>query len=150
VRDRLKGLCLDLPRLWNHAELLQQAQVISVVPTLYHLTAGETEDTDRRKLHGPAGGGNPHELSSVCAATHDPRCDSISLGNQILNNIMVIGEGAAQHGDQLFDALSVRRCSSGGTMVDEVVGEHLVDYGEVSLIDQLLDEAMHLIFVFFY
>jgi hypothetical protein len=131
-------------------QLLQQAQVVSVVPTLHNLAAGETKDADRRKLHRLAGGGNPHQLSSVCAATHDPHCDSISLGNQVLNNIVVVREGAAKHGDQLFDAFTIRRCSGGGTMVEEIGGEHLVDYGHIPLVDQLLDEAAHLSFVFFY
>ena len=63
---------------------------------------------------------------------------------------MVIGEGAAHRGDIFLDALSVRRCSGGGTMIDEIGGENLIDYGQVPLVYQLLDEAMHLSFVFFY
>jgi len=145
-----QGLLSSLPQWLNHAELLQHAQVVSVVPTLHHLAAGETKDADRRKLHRLAGRGNPYELSFMCATTYDSHCDPISLGNQIPNNIMVIGEGAAKHGDQLLDALTIGHCSGGGTMVDEIGGEHLVDYSQIPLVDQLLDEAAHLGLVFFY
>jgi len=132
------------------AQLLQQDQVIDDVPTLYHLAVGETKDADCRKLHGLVGGGNPHELSSVCTTTYNAHCYLISFSNQILNNIMIIGEGGAHHVDQLLDALSVRRCSGGRTIVDKVGSEHLIDYSQVPLVDQLLNEAMHLSFVFFY
>ena len=77
---------------------------ILVAPVLYSLAASITGDVNRRHRHLLAGGRNTQKHSSMGAVPGATRHHLVSFSDHILNREMEIGEGAAHHDGELFDA----------------------------------------------
>src|SRR5437764_9977492 len=82
-----------LPHCRNHAELLQQTQVVTVAPQFDALAIGEAGDGDPCCHHLFARGCNAHEVALLGATKRVASYDSVSFSDDVLNSEMGIGEG---------------------------------------------------------
>ena len=78
------------------------------------------------------------------AVGSDALDDPVTLGDLVLDDGMVVREGAPEHGHPLldaFDAGSWWRAGKHGNVVDHVHGDEFVGHGEVALVEHLVDQA---------
>src|SRR5260370_28728924 len=79
-------------------KLLHQAQIVSVGPGFHELAVCKAKDVDRGLADVLASRRKTEKASLVRTTMGEPDHDLVSFGDQVLNRVVVIREGAAQHG----------------------------------------------------
>src|SRR5687768_1704660 len=87
----------------NYPELLQEAQLVEVVPLLRDPTVGDAVDGDPGYRHLPAGRRDTHELTLVGAAVRPAVSYPVAFGDQILHGGTPVGEGAEVYVYEVLD-----------------------------------------------
>jgi hypothetical protein len=120
-------------------KLLHQAHIVSAGPVFHKLAIRETKDVNRCSGDVLASRRKAPKGSQVGAAMGEPGDDLVSLGDQVVNHIVVIREGIAEHRHQSFQPLwtawSARR--SLWFMIDRIGGNQLVGEVQVSFVKNL-------------
>src|SRR5947209_2539208 len=101
VTAALSGL--SYPR--NRADLLQQAELVKVLPFFGDLVANHTANDEPREGHLLAGRGDAKQVPLV-GAPHGPAgCDLVPFTHLVLKRHLQVRESCEKHRDELFDAL---------------------------------------------
>jgi hypothetical protein len=98
-------------------------------------------DTLHRDLD--LGGCDAKKLTLVCAGNRVTCPDLVSFGDQVMDLDMVVREGSAPLENPPLAALEVGGRARVRIMIDEVVGEELVCYGQVTLIPDLISHTLN-------
>src|SRR5262249_13635321 len=101
------GLGAGLPRRGDHAELLEQAQVIGVDPLFFDLATSESGSEGSRVCRLPPSRGDAQKLSLVRGVKCSAHDYLIPFSNHILFRRMEVGEGSQEHPNHLFAGLQV-------------------------------------------
>ena len=109
---------------------------------MFHsLAPRNADDIDHSKGYALAGWRNAHKLALMGAAPGLTNYHLIAFGDNIVYRGFEVWEGAAQHGGQLFDALTITRYSGWEFFAFHEVGrKKLVGQTDVSSIEKFLHE----------
>src|SRR5260370_672918 len=125
------------PAAWSgeldQPELAQQAEVVEASPALHDAPVMDAPDVDPGQADGTVRGGHPEDLALLRAARGEVLDDQIALADEQAQVAVPVGEGGAEHGPGRSHSLPVGRHAHRRVVVDEVLGEVVVDGAEVTL-----------------
>jgi hypothetical protein len=131
----------DVP-LWNYTELLQQAELVKVLPFFGDLAASQAANEEPREGHLLSRGGDAKQFPLV-GAPHGPAgCDLVPFTQLLLKRHLQVRESREKHRDELFDALGTAHFLA-RSVPNILRGDELVDEGQISLVEALLPTATH-------
>jgi hypothetical protein len=121
------------------AKLHHETHAIHLAPMFHKLAPTDADDVDYSKGYALAGWRNAHERALLGAAPGRTDHHLIAFGENIVYCDFEVWEGAAEHGDQLFDALTITRYSGWQVFAFNEVGrKELIDQTRVSVIEGFL------------
>jgi hypothetical protein len=130
-----------LPRGWNDAQLLEDAQLVNIAPMFYRLAVRETEDMHLVPRDLPAGGRDTQELSPVRATGCRVMHHLISLGYLCIHRIVNVRKRGAEDGGELFVPFATRRETGRWEVVISIDCYHFIECGCVPLVKAFKREA---------
>src|SRR5919107_1485830 len=143
----LHGLLL---RLRDDTELAHQAQGVVVEPTFLDLAVGDAPSADPLDRDPFAGRRDTHQITRVGGVSPKARHHLVPFGDLILDGVGYVGEGAAEHDDELLGALKPAHLLWGTRIVEDVLGlEDLIHQVQVSAIEDLVEVTANDGFVYF-
>src|SRR6202022_982513 len=84
---------------------------------------------------------NAQKIPRVCPTKCETRGDGLPLGDHLIDTEVPIRESSVEGADKGFETLATRRESRGKRVVDVSGTCHLIDGGQVFLVDDLFIEA---------
>src|SRR5437588_983087 len=91
--------------------------------------------------HLLARGSNAQKIPRVCPTKRETSGDRVSLGDHLIDAEVSIREGSVKGADKGFETLATSRQSRGERVADVIGTRHLIDDGQVLLVDDLFIEA---------
>jgi hypothetical protein len=116
----------------ENAKLLHEAQGIKLSILLYYCTTLDAIHVESSERHPPASRWSTLEFALLGTRPGNACHHPISLGNDILDIVMEIGEGREEHGVHLLPPLFAQRFRVTGEVETKIFGEQLVSCGKVS------------------
>jgi hypothetical protein len=125
------------------AELAEHGELVEDTPVLGDPAVGDPEDPDRGHHKAPPRGRPAHELTVMGAANGHPGGHSIPGAEQVLDGEPEVGEPGPQHPVLLVHAVAGRRDPAELLMVQELLGDQVVQPVEPAKVERLLVVATH-------
>src|SRR6516164_4299443 len=124
----------------HQPEPAQEAEFVQAPPALHDAAVTEAPDIDPGKGDGTARRRHAENLALLRAASGEVLDHQVALADQDVHLAVPVGEGGAEHGSGRPHALPVGRDADRRVMVDELLGQVLVDGAEVTPGEQGIDE----------
>src|SRR2546428_228515 len=115
------------PQHWDHAELLEQAQHVVLMPHLGDPPICEPEDLDPLDGDLLAGRRHAHELAVVRYVVGVMGNDQIAFGDQLMDRGALDRKSRAQVGKQLAEAVTAWRGHGHRGVDDEVIRHQFIE-----------------------
>src|SRR5262249_22189321 len=125
---------------FDQPELAQQAELVEPPPALHDAAVADAPDVDPGKGDGMPGRRHAEQFVLMSAAVCEVLYHKVTLADQDVHLAVPVGEGGAEDGSGRPHALPAGRDADRGIMVDELLGEVVVDGAEVTLGEQGVDE----------
>src|SRR5258708_7649338 len=101
------GILAALPHLWDHAQLLQETQLVGATPMLHDLSLNQTIHVLSRDRDGLARWRDVLKLVGLGAVKGRTKGDGIPFGNHLLNDDLPVRKGRVKAADKAFERCRV-------------------------------------------
>src|SRR5262249_23585507 len=125
------------------AKLVQQRKFVQATPALHDAAVAKAPDVDARHADGAPRWRHAEDLALMSAAGRELLDHQVALGDEDARIAVPVREPGPEHGGSLPHPLPASRRTGRRIMVDEVLGEVLIDGAEITSGEHGVDERGH-------